>query len=81
MHSVRLYYMNALLTMMHYSFQSLDDGINSRIVYLAYLQELPTDKWLQTGLQDKDINLTTWLKAVNFIKMYVGGNRAEYNIF
>lgn len=40
------------LTMMHHSFQSLDDGLHCRIVFLPQLQEMSRDKGLQKGLQD-----------------------------
>lgn len=45
-----------LLTMMHYPFQSLDDGFHSRIVFLPQLQEMSRDKGLQNGLQDLNNN-------------------------
>lgn len=43
---------------MHYSFQSLDDGFYSWIVFLPQLQEMARDKRLQKGLQDPNNNLT-----------------------
>lgn len=39
-----------LLTMMHYSFQSLNDGLYSWIVFLPKLQETSRDKGLQKGI-------------------------------
>lgn len=40
------------LTMMHNSFQSLDDGVHSWIVFLPQLQERSRGNGLQKGLQD-----------------------------
>lgn len=41
-----------LLTMMHDSLQSLDDGVHSWVVFLPQLQETSRDKGLEKGLTD-----------------------------